>query len=245
MRRRRQSGDTRTGILSAAQRVFGRTEYSDVTINDILAEAKISRGTFYGYFASKEDVFAAVWGSFTRNIRQEMRLPGTPGAIREPRETDPRQVRRLVYERVLVEIKAWRREPALMRATVVFKALHPDFALPVLDASRESIHTAAMWIERDKEAGHLNDVQPKVATFALAAMLEWFLFEIFGTDFISFPELGDEDLAEQLTALWFNGVYKPERSPKSSTAADELAISSSAEKSNAGSLPRPARLSDR
>jgi AcrR family transcriptional regulator len=218
MRRRRQTGETRLAIIRAAHRVFGRADYADVTINDIIAEATVSRGTYYGYFSGKEDVFAAVWKEVAENTRREMRLPEAGGRHHVPRETEPAQVRRLIYERVLLDIITWRREPTLMRATIVFKVLHPEFVLPVLEATRESIRTASEWIARDKEAGYLNDVEPDVATFALAAMLDWFLFQVFGSEFVTFPNLTNEELAEQLTTLWFGGAY---RSLPSKTAEAE------------------------
>lgn len=219
MRRRRQGGETRLAIIQAGHRVFSRADYSDVTVNDILEEAKVSRGTYYGYFSGKEDLFVAVWTEFASNTRREMRLPEADGRPRVPRETDPAQVRRLVYERVLLDVITWRRQPTFMRATTVFKALHPEFVLPVLEASRDSIRVAAQWISRDKEAGYVNEVDPEVATFALAAMLEWFLFQVFGSEFVAFPKLTDEELAEQLTTLWFDGAYKspPSNAAKSAT----------------------------
>jgi AcrR family transcriptional regulator len=51
---------TRAVLVDAAQRVFERLGYARTTVGDITAEAGVGRATFYVYFASKEDVFAAV-----------------------------------------------------------------------------------------------------------------------------------------------------------------------------------------
>ncbi|PRZ42861.1 TetR family transcriptional regulator [Antricoccus suffuscus] len=48
---------TRRHLLDAARRVFERTGYIDTSIEDIVKEAKVSRGSFYTYFATKLDVF--------------------------------------------------------------------------------------------------------------------------------------------------------------------------------------------
>jgi len=215
MRRRRETGETRKLIIEAAHRVFCRSEYAEVTVNDILQEAGVSRGTYYGYFSDKESAFAAVWREVAEGTRREMRLPKSDGRYRVPHETDPTQLRGLVYERILVDIRLWRREPNFMRATIVFRALRPDLALPIVDESRESTRAASEWVARDKEAGFLNNIDPLVATLSLAAMLEWFLFLTVGNAFPDFPDLGDDTLAEQLTTIWFNGAYRPGNPPAS------------------------------
>lgn len=50
----------REDILAAARRVFAEQGFRGTTIADIAEAAKIALGTIYLYFASKEDVFAAL-----------------------------------------------------------------------------------------------------------------------------------------------------------------------------------------
>ena len=50
----------RDEILSAARRVFAERGFRGTTIADIAEEAGIALGTIYLYFASKEEVFAAL-----------------------------------------------------------------------------------------------------------------------------------------------------------------------------------------
>ena len=50
----------RDEILAAARRVFAARGFGGTTIADIADEAKIALGTIYLYFASKDDVFAAL-----------------------------------------------------------------------------------------------------------------------------------------------------------------------------------------
>jgi AcrR family transcriptional regulator len=51
---------TRSSLIAAAYRVFARKEADAVTIDEIVAEAAIARGTFYNYFQTREEVLAAV-----------------------------------------------------------------------------------------------------------------------------------------------------------------------------------------
>jgi AcrR family transcriptional regulator len=51
---------TRAVLLDAAKTVFERLPYTEVRVADITAEARVSTGTFYTYFDSKEEIFYEV-----------------------------------------------------------------------------------------------------------------------------------------------------------------------------------------
>ena len=44
-------------LLQSAMKEFARTNYSDASINQIIQDAGISRGSFYMYFTDKEDLY--------------------------------------------------------------------------------------------------------------------------------------------------------------------------------------------
>lgn len=56
----RDDSATRLGLLEAAQHVFATQGFARTTVADITRTAGVGRATFYVYFASKEEVFAAV-----------------------------------------------------------------------------------------------------------------------------------------------------------------------------------------
>ena len=49
---------TRQKILEAARRLFNRRGFSEVTIDEVMAEAGFSHGGFYRHFDSKEELYA-------------------------------------------------------------------------------------------------------------------------------------------------------------------------------------------
>jgi AcrR family transcriptional regulator len=51
---------TRSALVTAARGVFERDGFVDARITDITAAAGAATGSFYGYFASKEEIFTAV-----------------------------------------------------------------------------------------------------------------------------------------------------------------------------------------
>ncbi|MFD6451452.1 TetR/AcrR family transcriptional regulator, partial [Nocardia sp. NPDC060220] len=63
---------TRTALIDAGRKVFERTGYLDTRLVDITQEAKCSSGTFYTYFAGKEEIFAAI----LEHAQEDMMHPG-------------------------------------------------------------------------------------------------------------------------------------------------------------------------
>ncbi|WP_211261203.1 TetR/AcrR family transcriptional regulator [Pseudonocardia acaciae] len=69
-RRRQARGERRIGeILDAAGRVFARAGYEKATTNAIAAEAGISPGSLYQFFASKETIAHALADRFVTHMR--------------------------------------------------------------------------------------------------------------------------------------------------------------------------------
>jgi AcrR family transcriptional regulator len=52
--------EVRERILSAAEKLFSSKGYYDASMDEIVAESKLSKGAIYGYFESKEDLFVAL-----------------------------------------------------------------------------------------------------------------------------------------------------------------------------------------
>lgn len=52
--------DAKEHILRTSLLLFMQNSYKDVTLNSIVAQTGLSKGAFYHYFASKEEVFKAV-----------------------------------------------------------------------------------------------------------------------------------------------------------------------------------------
>jgi AcrR family transcriptional regulator len=73
----------REEILGAARRVFAERGFRGTTIADIAEAAKIALGTIYLYFASKDDVFAALNQRFNEVITQATRDVPTGRSVGE------------------------------------------------------------------------------------------------------------------------------------------------------------------
>lgn len=65
--------EKRTRFLNAAWEEFTSTRFADVSINQIVRKAGIPRGSFYQYFACKEDLFAYLLEEVREHVKREYR----------------------------------------------------------------------------------------------------------------------------------------------------------------------------
>ncbi|MBV9460955.1 MAG: TetR/AcrR family transcriptional regulator [Bradyrhizobium sp.] len=69
---------TRERILDSARRLFTRSGYDAVTIDDVMAHAGLTRGGFYNHFTNKADLFAAAVESYTMTAPWEAQDAAPP-----------------------------------------------------------------------------------------------------------------------------------------------------------------------
>ncbi len=68
---RGQRDDTRRSLLEAAAKLIAERGYRGTTVNDVIAAAALSKGTFYWHFKSKHDLLLAVLEErFDRPVRE-------------------------------------------------------------------------------------------------------------------------------------------------------------------------------
>ncbi len=60
----------RQQLLDAAIRVFARKGYVETSIDDIIKEAEVARGTFYLYFPGKKEIFLAIIDRYFELVSQ-------------------------------------------------------------------------------------------------------------------------------------------------------------------------------
>lgn len=65
--------EKRQRLLAAARIEFARVPYEDASINRIIREAGIPRGSFYMYFTDKEDLFRHLMETYGELLIQRMR----------------------------------------------------------------------------------------------------------------------------------------------------------------------------
>ena len=88
---REQAVQNRERIVEAAAQLFRERGFDGIGVADLMKEAGLTHGGFYGHFSSKEELIAeasahalagslAVWRS-SRIVRQVIRCPRSPAPI--------------------------------------------------------------------------------------------------------------------------------------------------------------------
>ncbi len=74
----------RQAILDAAREVFGELGYETATVRDIIRRTGLAAGTFYNYYRSKEEVFAALADDGARRFAPILKeLRGKGGSLEQ------------------------------------------------------------------------------------------------------------------------------------------------------------------
>ena len=158
--RERRKKLTAAELEAAALRLFGERGFDAVTVDDIAAEADVSRRTFFRYFASKEDVLLADHFVQLARLREAM-------AARPPDETILTALRNALLsltgdfedrkEMVILRGRIMRETPSLQARSLVHQRAWED-AMQEMVADRLGVDPAV-------------DLRPGVvAATALAAM---------------------------------------------------------------------------
>jgi AcrR family transcriptional regulator len=98
----------RAQVLRHAKRIFARKGYHRTNVADIIARARIARGTFYLYFQNKKDLFEElleqVVTELTTRIQRLRPGPGEPDPVDQLRANLSRVLKYALAERELTDI---------------------------------------------------------------------------------------------------------------------------------------------
>jgi AcrR family transcriptional regulator len=193
--------------VGAARRVFERDGFLDARITDITAEAGVAAGTFYTYFTSKEDAFAAV----IEQVGEEMLHP----RLREIADRDdPVSVIEAANRAYLV---AYRRNAALMGLMEHVSQVDEGFRRLRLKRARAFAQRNARAIARLQQRGLADpELDPQLAAQAMGAMVSRMAYLRYVQGFGS---ASAESLAQTLTRLWVNALGIPARARRSRARA--------------------------
>ncbi len=160
---------TRQRLLEAAESVFGELGYHDASVVKITEAAGVGQGTFYLYFASKQDVFDELVRDLNRRVRRAMKEASSQGTTR--------------LEAELLGFRAYFRftadHPALYRIIRQAEFVSPKMLRYHYD------RLSAGYVEALRDAmqrGEIAELDPEVAAFALMGMgeltgMRWILWD--------------------------------------------------------------------
>ena len=196
--RSRKGERTRTRLLEAAKKVFEEDGFLGARITDISKRAKLSHGSFYHYFDSKEEIFRELAQD------QESRLtapPGERGAARSRNGDSPRERIRQANRRYL---ERYRDEARIMGVIEQVSRYDAHVNAARMGSQKHFAERSQRAIRHLQKQGLADArVDPAIAADALGAMVARFaeLWMVQG-----YREYDFEKAAEQLTILWGNAL---------------------------------------
>lgn len=198
--------DTRLAILEAAVRLFARSGLSATTLDDIAAEASVTRGTVSWHFHSKDDLLAAIikhYGphSMLRPVLDELEQDMQNGAAID----DEMLIRRIAgafYD-------GFSSQSDLTRLAVLLIYTHPQAAHVITEKIAKGRKKIVEYVERRQQEGYLRrDLDPKMLIQVIAAT---FAMRAVGRELNNLLPLCDmsrEEFIDQLVSLLLYGIVE-------------------------------------
>lgn len=181
---------TRAALLRAAREVFERDGFLDARIADISDAARLATGSFYTYFADKDEAFAAV----LREAQDEMVHPGVHNASGEEDPVKMIEVSNRVY------LEAYRRNAKLMRLLEQVATIDEDFRTLQRERARAFAERNIRSLRRLQDAGQVDpEIDAKLVSIALGAMVSRVAYLIF---VLEFEEADFDEIVDVLTQIW-------------------------------------------
>ncbi len=183
-------------LLASARRVFDRLGWNRATVQDIVEDAGVSRGSFYVYFDNKRAVFDTLVTSMMDDLyaRAEARRPG-----------DTIFARLEAGNRAFLEV--WARDPDLMKNMSQLSWMDQEAEELLTSMRSRFIARTQAAIERHRDSGITHELDPQLAAAALAGMVESFAMRHFVHGEPRGADYDLETMSYELTALWYRAVY--------------------------------------
>ena len=194
-------------MIAAARKVFEREGYLDAKLTDITKAARCATGSFYTYFANKEEIFAAV----LEEAQQDMMHPGMG------RVSDADDPYALLEASNRAYLEAYRRNAKLMGLLEQVAQVDPEFRKFRTRRADAFIRRNAGGIADLQARGIADpDVDPLLASRALSGMVSRLAYSAFTLD--EAEGVGFEALVSTVTRLWANALRFPAASRRTEAA---------------------------
>jgi AcrR family transcriptional regulator len=167
VQKREREGD----ILKAAKKVFAEKGYYEASIDDIIREADIARGTFYLYYTGKRAIFDAILNLTLEEVDRHIRAisldPGEASPVDQVKANVRRVFQLLIEDRHLADL-------LFVRAV----GIDPE-ALETLNGFYKKIaDLISRAVEQGITIGLLNKCDPQIAAYSILGSVKEVLLRI-------------------------------------------------------------------
>ena len=194
----RLNEEKRKRILEAAYKEFAQHPMEDVSINRIIKDADISRGSFYTYFEDKHDVLMYIMRSHKQQETEDIK------AMLKRHDFDPVS---MLDELVYYYVREIREQEKGSRINILSNA-GLFTSEDIKDLCDDSGDDLADWIWEEMDRTRLNVQQPRV--FRAAVVHFRLLTAMTAARIVMYPEKEKEtmDIFHELIRVFREGVEK-------------------------------------
>ncbi len=192
----RDKEERRADILTAAKRVFARKGYHATTIADIAKAAKLSYGSIYWYFDSKDALFHALMEAESQALRDHV----TAALTSTPAGGSPTAPFRAAVRATFEFFEADRAVVKLLfRDSYALGDRFEKHLFGIYEAFVDDIEAV---VADARERGLIRDVPPRMVAFSVAALVGQIAHRRIVTD----DGLPAEVVADFVVSLLLNGL---------------------------------------
>lgn len=155
------SADKKQRIFDAAVQEFSTRRFSDASINQIVKNAGIPKGSFYQYFADKEDIYLYMIEKVSEDSHEILGDSGASNPNASFFET--------IIQRAKGTLKLGKLRPDYTKIGALMVIDNSEFILQLLKASSEK---HIKMIERDKQRGL---IKPEIDSGVVIKMIHIFV----------------------------------------------------------------------
>ncbi|MCB9506317.1 MAG: TetR/AcrR family transcriptional regulator [Myxococcales bacterium] len=166
MTRHKSQDERRAQILAAARRCFIRTGYAHTRVDDIAAEAGLSKGGVYFHFPSKREIFDALYAE------QQGRTAAVIGEAAAPSESATERLARLGAALVQNFGSDDNDHGKFLIVLAEMGIREPDVLAQVASAHWRYVDVLAKAIDDGTKSGELRAVDPKLVALCLKLMVD-------------------------------------------------------------------------
>jgi len=204
--------DTRQVILEAALRVFARSGVSAATLDDIAAEANVSRGALCWHFHNKEELLTGIIKHYGPHT---MLLPVIEKIEQELSNGNPLDDEAVFRHIAGAFYDSFTAHSDYTRLAILLVYTHPEVAHILANKIAKGRKSVTKYIQkRQKEGLFCNKIDPGLfmqlmgMTFAMRVICPGL------KDFLTFEQLSRDEIIDQLVTLLLYGIVQRERLPK-------------------------------
>ena len=193
-------------ILAAAFRIVGERGLSSMSMDELAAEAGVSRASLYRLFPGKSALFTALARAYSP---LEPVLKVLHARRDEPPEVVMVEIARVVYRSVHAD---GQNRAGMLRALFLeVSSLAPDTEDAARDVLANLVGSLAMYITTQMAAGRLRHMHPLLALQSFAGPIFFHLVTRAAAERVLGIEIGGEEAVTELAQVWLRGMALEEK----------------------------------